>query len=106
LRKIIVLVFAAATLWYLTLGGGLRRYEEYRVGEALRATGLSGHRADCMARRMVKRLSLAQLWKLQRLAGHEHSLDGALRATRRVDDDQAIAVTAKAAMLCASGLAH
>jgi len=105
-RKVVVLLLAVLTLWYLTLGGGLRRYEEYRVSGVLRDAGLSAHRCDCMARRMVKRLSLIQLWKLQRFAGQGHGLDAALRGARQVDDDQALAVTASAAALCSVGLAH
>ena len=106
MRKVVVLLLATLTLWYLTLGGGLRRFEEYRVSGALRDVGMSAHRSDCMARRMVKRLSLIQLWKLQRFAGHGHGLDDALHGARRVDDDQALAVTASAAALCSVGLAH
>jgi hypothetical protein len=100
----LVLLLVLATSWYLTLGGGLRRFEEHRVRGALVEAGLSQKRADCMARRMVKRLDLFQLWKLQRFAEDSRSLGAYIRGVQRVGDAEAVAVTASSAALCAAGI--
>lgn len=104
MRKLVVLLLIAAASWYLTLGGGLRRFEEYRVRGALVESGLSEKRADCMARRMVKRLSLLQLWKLQSFAEDKRTLGATIRGVKRVGDAEAMAVTVSSAALCAAGL--
>jgi len=106
MRRIVVALIAIVLVLYLTWGGGLRRYEEYRVGGALHEAGFSRHRADCMAHRMVKRLSPVQLWKLQHFAEHKRGLQAALRGIEPVGDDEALSVTASAAALCAMGLAQ
>lgn len=106
MRKLVVLLLVLATGWYLTLGGGLRRYEEYRVRGALVDSGLSERRADCMARRMVKRLSILQLWKLQGFAEEKRTLGAYIRGVKRVGDAEAVAVTASSAALCAVGIAR
>jgi hypothetical protein len=104
LRKLVVLLLVVVTGWYLTLGGGLRRYEEYRVRGALIESGLSEKRADCMARRMVKRLSILQLWKLQSFAEERRTLGAYMRGVKRVGDAEAVAVTISSAALCAAGV--
>jgi hypothetical protein len=104
LRKLIVLLLVVATGWYLTLGGGLRRYEEYRVQGALVESGVSEKRAACMARRMVRRLDLVQLWKLQDFAEEKRTLGAYIRGVKRVGDAEAVSVTASSAALCAVGL--
>jgi hypothetical protein len=104
LRKLAVLLLLVVTGWYLTLGGGLRRYEEYRVRGALVESGLSAKRADCMARRMVKRLSIQQLWKLQSFGEEKHTPGAYIRGVKRVGDAEAVAVTASSAALCAARL--
>lgn len=104
MRKLVVLLLVLATGWYLTLGGGLHHYEEYRVRGALVESGVSTKRADCMARRMVARLSIIQLWKLQRFAEEKRTLGAYMRGVKRVGDSEAVAVTASSAALCAVGL--
>lgn len=106
MRKLAILLLAVVLGFYLTLGGGLARYEEYRVRGALVEAGVGGKHAACMARRMVKRLDLMQLWKLQHFAGKKRSLDAYLRGIRRVDDNEAVSVTVNSAALCAIGLTH
>jgi hypothetical protein len=106
MRKLMVLLLVVVTGWYLTLGGGLRRYEEYAVRGALVESGLSDKRADCMARRMVKRLSILQLWKLQSFAEEKRTLGAYVRGAKRVGDSEALAVTASSAALCAVGIAR
>ena len=82
---------------------------EPRVRSALRNAGLSEGNARCMAGRMTERLSIGQLLKLQRLGTQgraARTLPQFVDAVRRQGDAKAIAVTASAAALCATGLAH
>jgi len=79
---------------------------ESRVQSALLDAGLSAANADCMAERMVDRLSIAQLRKLQKLRGEKRSLGDYVSAVRRVGDAEALAVTASSAALCGTGLAR
>ena len=84
---------------------GLGFYEPGSQSLVLDA-GLSERNAECMAGRMVDRLSIAQLRKLERLSGEKRSLTDYVVAVRRVGDAEALAVTASSAALCASGLAR
>ena len=77
-----------------------------RVQTALLDAGLAAANADCMAERMVDRLSIAQLRKLQKLRGEKRSLGDYVNAVRRVGDAEALAVTASSAALCGTGLAR
>ena len=86
--------------------GCVERIAESRVRSALIEAGLSERNAECMAGRMVDRLTIAQLRKLERLKGEKRSLDDYLDAVRRVGDTEALAVTASSAALCATGLAR
>lgn len=85
---------------------------ESSVRTALTNAGLSESNADCMAERMVDRLSIAQLRKLERLRGTDTAALGRLsipeflRAVRRVDDPEVVAVTTSSAALCAAGIAR
>jgi hypothetical protein len=85
--------------------GCVERIAESRVRSALVGAGLPQAAAECMAGRMVDRLTIAQLRKLERLQGENRSLTDYLAAVRRVDDPQAVAVTASSAALCSTGLA-
>ena len=96
-------VLAAAGLG---AGGCVQKIAEGRVRSALLDAGLSQRNADCMAHRMVDRLTIAQLRKLERLEGEKRSLPDYVAAVHRVGDAEAIAVTASSAALCASGLAR
>ena len=87
-------------------GGCISRIAESRVRSALLDAGLSQRNADCMAARMVDRLSISQLRKLERLQGEKRSLSDYVAAVRRVGDSEAIAVTASSAALCTTGLAR
>ena len=75
-----------------------------RVKSALLDAGLSERNSACMADRMTDKLTLAQLQKLERLKGEKRSLVDYVSAVRRVDDADAIEVTASSAALCATGL--
>ncbi|QZH75096.1 MAG: hypothetical protein JY451_00165 [Erythrobacter sp.] len=84
---------------------------ESRVKSALVDAGLGDENATCMADRMVDRLTIAQLRKLEELrtpshSAREASLQDYLERVRRVGDAEVIAVTTSSAALCASGLAR
>ncbi len=98
-RVLVVVALLAAT-------GCVQKIAESRVRSALLDAGLSERNAECMAGRMVDRLSIAQLRKLERLSGEKRSLTDYVVAVRRVGDAEALAVTASSAALCASGLAR
>ncbi len=98
-RVLVVAALLAAT-------GCVQKIAESRVRSALLDAGLSERNAECMAGRMVDRLSIAQLRKLESLSGEKRSLTDYVVAVRRVGDAEALAVTASSAALCASGLAH
>lgn len=86
--------------------GCVQTIAESRVRSALLGAGLSERNADCMAHRMVDRLTIDQLRKLEALRGDHRSLEAYVLAVRRVGDAEAIAVTASSAALCATGLAN
>ncbi len=90
--------------------GCIERIAESRVESALLDAGLSERNARCMAERMVDRLTIAQLRKLEGLKAREGERDKPVtlheyvERVRRVGDAEAIAVTASSAGLCAVGL--
>ena len=84
---------------------------ESRVETALVDAGLSERTAACMAGRMVDRLSISQLQRLEELRrpssnSREASVADYLDRVRRVGDAEVFSVTASSAALCASGLAQ
>ena len=104
---------ALFALGILTLGlpACAQTIAESRVRSALVDAGLGERNAGCMAERMVERLTIDQLKKLERLKAREGesdsnlSLNQYLERVRRVGDAEVIAVTAASAGLCAAGLA-
>lgn len=99
-------VIAAALL---LLAGCAETIAESRVRSALLDAGLSERNADCMAERMVDRLTIAQLRRLEaleELEGKEPTLPEFVRAVREIDDPEILGVTASSAALCATGLAR
>lgn len=96
-------VLTVATLVATT---GCSQIAESRVRSALIDAGLSEKDADCMAGRMVDRLSIAQLRKLEALEGEKRSLRDYVEAVERVGDAEALAVTASSAALCTTGIAR
>lgn len=86
------------------LVGCISAIAENRVRGALLEAGLSERHADCMAGRMVDRLSIGQLRKLEALRGERRTLAGYLVIVRKVGDPELIGVTASSAALCGSGL--
>jgi len=80
---------------------------ESRVRASLIEAGLSPRMAGCMAERMVDRLSLVQLRRLQSLASLRNShmggmtVDRFLYKVRALEDPEIFMVTSKAALVCA-----
>lgn len=95
---ILLLVFGIGiAAWFLLRDDGvLEEVTEARVAEALIDNGVPPVMTQCMAPRLVERLSIAQLRKLERLAPTEGeealpaSTDAALERLRRVDDNRAV----------------
>lgn len=101
----LMLVVIGGIVWLWS--GGAQRVTAGRIETALVASGVPNGQAQCMAGDMAERLSIAQLRKLERLGPEEGeaemptSLGGFLGRLRRVDDPEAIRVTARSAMVCA-----
>ncbi|MDG6078736.1 hypothetical protein E3U23_05960 [Erythrobacter litoralis] len=95
----------------LLASGCAQQIAEGRVRTALVDAGLSQRHAGCMAERMVDRLTIDQLKKLERVkarpgeAEDPVSLSDYVARVRRVGDTEVIGVTASSAALCATGLA-
>ncbi|KPH58731.1 MULTISPECIES: hypothetical protein [unclassified Novosphingobium] len=90
----------------VVLVGGVHLYAGWRLHGALVEAGLSDRVASCMTRRMVKRLSLPQLVRLQNLQGDKPTIGAWIRAVELVDDRKVILVTTSSAALCKTGLAR
>jgi len=108
IRRPELLVLASATM--LVLGGCAQVIAEPRVRSALQDAGLSERNASCMAGRMVDRLTIDQLKKLEALGPQQGepdrpaTLGDYVERVRRVGDPEVIGVTASSAALCATGL--
>ncbi|TCD04902.1 hypothetical protein EYB45_05010 [Erythrobacteraceae bacterium CFH 75059] len=95
----------------LLLGGCAQTIAENRVRAALVDAGVAERNADCMAQRMVDRLTIQQLRRLEALRtppeqrGQPVTLPEYVERVRRVGDAEVVAVTASSAALCATGLA-
>jgi len=87
----------------LLLSGCVEKIAESRVRSALVDSGLSERTSACMAKRMVDRLTISQLRRLQALRGPKRSLADYVIAVRKVGDREVLEVTASAAALCATG---
>ena len=107
IRPAMALACAAA----LALSGCAQVIAKPRVRSALQDAGLSERNASCMADRMVDRLTIDQLRRLEALgprdgeAKRPASLGEFVQRVRRVGDAEVIGVTASSAALCATGLA-
>jgi hypothetical protein len=99
---------AAAAL--LALTGCAQVIAQSRIRSALQSAGLSQDHSECMAARMVDRLTIDQLRKLEGLGPRDGEprrpagLADFVERVRRVGDAEVIAVTASSAGLCATGL--
>lgn len=105
---ILVLVFLIGLgAWlFLREDGLMEQVTEARVAEALLDNGVPPVMTQCMAPRLVDRLSIDQLRKLERIAPGKGepalptSTDAALERIQRVDDDQAVEQLALVAGRC------
>ena len=93
----------------LLLAGCAETIAEDRVRSALVGAGLPEPTANCMAERMVDRLTIPQLRKLEALKGdgsegQNATLQDYLARVRAVGDTEVIAVTASSGALCAVGM--
>jgi len=70
------------------------------------AAALSDANARCMAERMVDRLTIRQLRKLEALKGEKRTVGDYVAAVRKVGDPEVLAVTTSSAALCLSGFAR
>lgn len=109
-------LFIALLLLLLLAGGAVytglaNPLIKRQVAGALVQSGVGEARADCMAGRMVDRLTVLQLWQLRQnmaaLPGEPeggYGLGELIKRLRRVGDDEAVAVLATSAGLCALGV--
>ncbi|WP_086619523.1 hypothetical protein [Erythrobacter tepidarius] len=112
MRKLIVGLLLVILLAGGALFSGLANpLVEMQVKAALVESGIGDKRAECMAQRMVKRLSIVQLWKLrQGMAAQEgepesgYGLGELIKRLDRVGDGEAVAVLTTSAGLCAIGI--
>lgn len=112
MRKLLLWIVVLAVLAGGALFSGLANpLVEMQVKSALVESGLGESRAECMAERMVKRLTIVQLWKLRLgMAAQEgepesgYGLGELVKRLDRVDDGEAVAVLTTSAGLCAIGI--
>ena len=94
----------------LLLAGCTQTIAQSRVQSALIDAGLDRGNADCMATRMVDRLTIDQLRKLEALKpqggepARPTTLQGYVDRVARVGDAEVLAVTTSSAALCVAGL--
>ncbi|MFZ1742001.1 MAG: hypothetical protein WAT93_04060 [Pontixanthobacter sp.] len=99
-----------AALPALLLTGCIEKIAESRVHSALIEAGLTEKNAACMAERMVDRLTISQLRKLENLKARKGESEKPVKLmeyverVRRVGDAEVITVTSSSAALCAIGL--
>ena len=108
LAALILALLIAAGAWFY-FSGTFDRVTEDRVEAALINAGAPPELAACMAPKMVERLSLVQLKKLEALKAGEGenivplSPRELMERIERVDDREALQVTGAAAAGCALG---
>ena len=96
----------------LLVTGCVQTIAQNRVEKALLEAGLDQRNSSCMAERMVDRLTIAQLRKLEALRGRPgepkkpRTLRQFVERVRAVGDAEVLAVTSSSAALCATGLAR
>lgn len=94
----------------LAMTGCVQSIAESRVKSALVEAGVAEADSECMAQRMVDRLTIAQLRKLEELKAKPGeppapvTIGQYVDRVRRVGDAEVVAVTASSAGLCAVGL--
>ncbi len=93
--------------WFLLRDDGVvEQVTQARVEQALIANGVPDPMADCMSERLVDRLSINQLLKLERLAPQEgearlpQSMGDAMDRLNRVEDNEAVKQLVRAGSGC------
>lgn len=112
MRKLLVALLLLAVLAGVVLFTDAGRpVVKWRVEHSLVEAGMSERRADCMADRMVDRLSIGQLWELrQAMQPREGEPEEAgnfgevVKRLRRTDDFETVSVVGTSAALCAVGI--
>ena len=112
MRKLLVWLLLLAALAGGALYTGIADpLVAWRVKGALVEAGVGEKRAACMADRMVERLTVFQLYKLQQgmaaqpgEAENAQGLGDLIKRLDRVGDGEAVAVLTTSAGLCAIGL--
>ncbi|QIQ88180.1 MAG: hypothetical protein G9473_08545 [Erythrobacter sp.] len=104
---LIAIVLIALGAWFVLREDGLlEQVTAERVEDALVANGMPAPMAECMGERLVDRLTIAQLRRLERLAPQEgeaavpSSVREALDRLGRVDDPAAVEALATSAAGC------
>jgi len=107
LAILLAIVILALGAWLvLREDGVLEQVTAKRVEDALVANGMPAPMANCMGERLVDRLTIAQLHRLERLAPEDgetavpRSVREALDRLRRVDDPEAVEALAGSAAGC------
>jgi hypothetical protein len=112
MKKLLLFILLVIVVSVVAVQTGYARpLIKWQVESALMDSGMGPKRADCMAGRMVDRLSLGQLWTLrQAMAPREGEPEQArgirdtIKRLRRTQDDKIIGVVTSSAALCAVGL--
>ena len=112
IRKLLFLIVILAALAGAALyTGHARPVVKWQVERSLLASGMSEKRSDCMAGRMVDRLSILQLWNLRQAmqpregeAENAEGLGELVKRLRRSGDTETVAVVSTSAGLCAIGI--
>jgi hypothetical protein len=112
MRKLLVVLMVVIVLSGVAFQTGLARpLVKWQVESALLESGMAQERADCMASRMVDRLTVWQLWQLrQGMAPRKgepaegYGLGELIKRLRRVEDTEAVLVVTTSAGLCAVGI--
>lgn len=98
---------AIALLAALSLSACATVSPEARVRDKLMEAGLSPRMSSCMAERMVDRLSIPQLKRLQSIVSLRDAdyrgmtIDRLLYKLRAIDDPEIFTVTSRAGLACA-----
>ena len=114
MRFLVIMLIVLALgvgLYFVFKGDGmLERVTEQRVEQALLDNGVPARMSECMAPRLVDRLSINQLLKLERLAAQDGestiplSTGAAMARIRRVDDPDAVEQLVRVGGGCGVGL--
>ena len=104
---LLAIIIIAAGAWFVLRDDGLlEQVTAERVEDALVANGMPEPMAECMGGRLIDRLTIQQLRRLERLAPEEgetavrRSVRDALDRLRRVDDPEAVEALATTAAGC------